>query len=153
MGFVKEFRNIREEMPEWEYIDSLGVVDFRGRKISRHVTNLVVDKENNNYLISQGYTGRRDFDVAKYHYMLCLNGYKLHFEFVEKIIKVGDETFDYMYNIDLIKIIDEEIKKIYTQEKIKKLIKESLEVRSVNKFEKLDTNKNSKAYAKHIYMD
>lgn len=28
MGFVKEFRNFGEEMPEWEYLTSIGITDI-----------------------------------------------------------------------------------------------------------------------------
>lgn len=33
MGFVKEFRKVKDPFPEWEYLNKIGVRDFRGQPL------------------------------------------------------------------------------------------------------------------------
>ncbi|MBQ7943875.1 MAG: hypothetical protein IJ326_07425 [Lachnospiraceae bacterium] len=80
MAFVKEFRNIDEPLPEWEYLNSIGVRDMFGKSIANWTTELVVDKENNYYLIPQGHTGRAYTDEDVFFYAMCINDKVINME-------------------------------------------------------------------------
>lgn len=87
MGFVKEFRDFGEEMPEWEYLTSIGIKDIHGEQLGKHVLSLVVDKQNNYFLVPQGHTGLAYTDEDTDFYTLSLDGKKVQIETVEKTKK------------------------------------------------------------------
>ena len=142
MAFVKELRKIRDEFPEWQYLTDIGVRDLFGKEINTGTTGLVVDRENNYYLIPQGCTNRnRDGEDAIY-YVLCVgrilvplkaiqqskgfildNNYECHWEV---IIKAPENLYDYINkntHVQIIKdaFVAETYTKVFTPEKVKKI--------------------------------
>ena len=83
MSFVCERREVRDEFPEWEYLNSIGVRDMFGRRLKKFTTSLIVDRENNYYLIGRGHTNpNRDIREIEF-YALCLDGAVINLEVVE----------------------------------------------------------------------
>ena len=72
MAFIKEFRKNSDPFPEWEYLNRIGVKDMFGKPIKNRTTSLVVDRENNYYLIAQGHTGLAHTDEDINYYALCI---------------------------------------------------------------------------------
>lgn len=95
MGFVKEFRKVKDEFPEWEYLNKIGVRNMFGKPIKHWTTSLVVDRENNYYLIPQGYTSPA-IDGEEIHYFaLCINDQVINMEAKEQCSGNGsDKTFE-----------------------------------------------------------
>ena len=82
MSFVCERREVRDEFPEWEYLNSIGVRDMFGRRLEKFTTFLIVDRENNYYLIGRGHTNpNRDIREIDF-YALCLDGAVINLEVV-----------------------------------------------------------------------
>ena len=82
MSFVCEHREVRDEFPEWEYLNSIGVRDMFGRPLKKFTTSLIVDRENNYYLIGRGHTNpNRDVREIDF-YALCLDGEVINLEVV-----------------------------------------------------------------------
>ena len=142
MGFVKEFRNFGEEMPEWEYLTSIGITDIYGEQIGKHVLSLVFDKQNNYYLVPQGHTGLAYTSEDIDFYILSLDGKKVQIETVEKTTKNEDKTVDTVFNVKKITIQDKEVEDIYSKDDLIKLVKEALMARA--KFQEDDYCKNGK---------
>ncbi|MBR5993043.1 MAG: hypothetical protein IK018_04505 [Lachnospiraceae bacterium] len=128
MGFVKEFRDFHKEMPEWQYLTDIGVRSIGGGEIWKNVKELVLDRENNYFLIPQGHTGFAYTDEDIGYFLLCLNGKKIRIEAVETRNNNADKTIDRIYDIRDIVILDDEIRDIYTQEDIHSLVKEAFSV-------------------------
>ena len=80
MRFVKEFRKVRDPFPEWEYLNKIGVRDFRGKPLRKYTTELVVDRENNYYLIGRGTTNPNRDERELWFYALCLDGNVINME-------------------------------------------------------------------------
>lgn len=100
MAFVKEFRNFNEPFPEWEYLNSIGVRDMFGYSISKHTAYLVVDRENNYYLIPQGHTGLAYLDEDINYYALCINDKIIKLEVIENGRGRGkDKNIEKYWNI------------------------------------------------------
>ncbi|MBD5555650.1 MAG: hypothetical protein HDQ95_10025 [Roseburia sp.] len=78
MGFVKEESCTRtaNELQEkdWKYLNELGIRTMLGKKIGPAWSNLVVDREKNYYLISQGCINPNRDNRRIYYYALCLDG-------------------------------------------------------------------------------
>ena len=127
MGFVKEFRDFHQEMPEWQYLTDIGVRDMFGEEISKHILSIVLDRENNYYLIPQGHTGLAYLDEDISFFVLCLNGKKVEIEAIENLKKNQDKTIDTWFDIREIRIIDQEIKDIFTYDEIIALITDAFE--------------------------
>ena len=131
MGFIKEFRDFHQEMPEWEYLTSIGVRDMFGEEISKRVISIVLDRTNNYYLIPQGHTGRGHTDEDISFFVLCLNGKKIQIEAIENQKKNQDKTLDTWFDIRKIRIIDQEINDIFSHEKLIALITDAFEKRAL----------------------
>lgn len=83
MSFVCERREVKDEFPEWEYLNSIGVRDMFGRRLKKFTTSLIVDRENNYYLIGRGHTNpNKDIREVEF-YALCLDGEVINLEVVE----------------------------------------------------------------------
>ena len=126
MGFIKEFRNFGEVMPEWEYLTSIGITDIHGEQIGKHILSLVFDKQNNYYLVPQGHTGLAYSDEDINFYILSLDGKKIQIETVEKTTKNEDKTVDTVFDIKKITIQDKEVEDIYSKDALIILVKEAL---------------------------
>ncbi|MBO4824773.1 MAG: hypothetical protein J5487_05205 [Lachnospiraceae bacterium] len=131
MGFVKEFRDFHQEMPEWQYLTDIGVRDMFGEEISKHILSIVLDRENNYYLIPQGHTGLAYLDEDISFFVLCLNGKKVEIEAIENLKKNQDKTIDTWFDIREIRIIDQEINDIFSHDELVALITEALEKRAL----------------------
>lgn len=82
MSFVCERREVKDEFPEWEYLNAIGVRDMFGHPLDKFTTSLIVDRENNYYLISRGHTNpNRDIWEIDF-YTLCLDGEVINLEVV-----------------------------------------------------------------------
>ncbi|MBR5993044.1 MAG: hypothetical protein IK018_04510 [Lachnospiraceae bacterium] len=127
MGFVKEFRDFHQEMPEWQYLTDIGVRDMFGDEIERHTAFMVLDRIKKFFLIPQGHTGVAYTDEDISFYMLCLDGKKVQIEAVENSKKNADTTIDTSFDIREIRIIDQEIKDIFTYDEIIALITDAFE--------------------------
>lgn len=142
MGFVKEFRKIKDEFPEWDYLDKIGVRNMLGESIDNWTRELVVDRENNYYLIPQGHTsfGRDGIEIN--YYALCVNDKVINMQIdalrsgngtdktfechwiIKEIEFPKGWTFDYMSKKELKHIIynafvAETYSRVLTQEKVK----------------------------------
>ena len=104
MSFTKEYRNIHDELPEWGYLTEIGVRNMLGKPIRKGIEELVVDRENNYYLIPQGHTNPNR-DVREIHfYALCLDGVVLNMEVVENSTGCAfDYDFECHWDIEKIK--------------------------------------------------
>ena len=131
MGFVKEFRDFHQEMPEWQYLTDIGVRSIGGGEIWKNVKELVLDRENNYFLIPQGHTGFAYTDEDIGYFLLCLNGKKIRIEAVETRNKNADKTIDTWFDIREIRIIDQEINDIFSHDELVALITEALEKRAL----------------------
>ncbi|MBO4616605.1 MAG: hypothetical protein J5717_04580 [Lachnospiraceae bacterium] len=131
MGFVKEFRDFHQEMPEWQYLTSIGVRNMFGKEIPKETASIVLDRENNYYLIPQGHTGRGHTDEDMSFFVLCLNGKKVQIEAIENPKKNQDKTIDTWFDIRKIRIIDQEINDIFSHEKLIALITDAFEKRAL----------------------
>ena len=86
MAFVKEFRSVRDPFPEWEYLNGIGVRNFLGKPLKKYTIELVVDRENNYYLIPQGHTGRAYTDEDVHYFALCIKDKIIELEVLENSI-------------------------------------------------------------------
>lgn len=88
MGFVREescTRTVNElQEKDWKYLNELGIRTMLGEKIGPAWSNLVVDREKNYYLISQGCTNPNRDNRRIYYYALCLDGKVLNMEVSKK---------------------------------------------------------------------
>lgn len=131
MAFVKEFRNIREEMPEWEYLNSIGVRDLSGCSIYNHTSEMILDRERHYYFLQVDHQGLAYNDEEIYWYMLVLDGKKIELEVING--RCNDKTgkyLEYHWNIRKINILDEDIKEIYNKQEIFQIIKEAFTAES-----------------------
>lgn len=120
MSFVKEYRSIRDEFPEWEYLNSIGVRDMFGDPINDRTTELVVDRENNYFLIPRGRTNINRDNEEIIFYALCINNRVINIEVEEKRSgSIWDNSFECHWIVkkvvfskdDLSHFIDNEILK------------------------------------------
>ena len=130
MSFIKEFRDYDEEMPEWEYLNSIGARTMLGHELRRHVFNIVKDEEKKYFLIPQGHTGKSHTEEDLFYYLLCLDGKKVQIETLEDFHKNADRTVDTFYEIRKIEIIDKDILGKFTKGELLELIKEALTARA-----------------------
>lgn len=94
MSFVCERRELKDEFPEWEYLNAIGVKDMFGNPLRKSITSLIVDRENNYFLIGCGSTNpNRDIRAIDF-YALCLEGTVINLEVVHKS-KMNDEEKKY----------------------------------------------------------
>lgn len=143
MGFVNEKRNIRDEFPEWEYLNAIGVRDFLGRPVKKFTSGLIVDRERNYYLIPCGSTNPNRDNVNIRFFALCLDGKVVNMEVkrcakggvrekslechwkIEKIIFPRDWSFDDISKEEFEKIVIEAFTvEYYSSVVIKEWIKE-----------------------------
>ena len=83
MAFIKEFRSIRDEFPEWEYLNSIGVRNMYGRPINDRTRELVVDRENNYFFIPQGVTNINRDNEEVCFFALCMDDKVINIEVEE----------------------------------------------------------------------
>ncbi len=134
MGFVKEFRKIRETFPEWEYLNKIGVRDMFGEPISDRTVSIVVDRANNYFLIPQGHTSRaRDGEEISY-YALCINDQVINMEVKEQCSGRGwDKTFECHWIIRKIEFPQGEIYVQVSKEELKDIIREAFVVETYSR--------------------
>ena len=99
MAFVKEFRDVKDAFPEWEYLNRIGVRNFRGRPLKKFAIELVVDRENDYYLVSQGHTGFNEYEDVHY-YALCIKGKVINMEtLIERSGSGANRDIEITYNV------------------------------------------------------
>lgn len=103
MSFVKEFRKLeKEDFLEKEYLTKIGVKDMFGEPISES-TELVIDRENNYFLIPQGQTNINRDDKEIMFYALCIDGIVLNMEVTQKATGSGwYNNYQCIWNIEKI---------------------------------------------------
>ena len=131
MAFVKEFRKFKDEMPEWEYFNSLGIRKISGMELLKHTASMVVDRERNYYLECRGlvYDDNICHDVG--FYTLILDGLLIELRVIDAWC--NDSTKQYIENhwyVKKIDIIDKEIKEKFSKEEIIELIREAFVAKS-----------------------
>lgn len=133
MSFTKEFRSVRDEFPEWEYLNEIGVRDMHGRPINKFTTGLVVDREHNYYLIPQGHTNLSREERKINYYALCIDGKVIKLETEEyRTGRARENNFERHYIVEKIIVpYDWTFNKI-SVDKIKKIIIEALTVNTYN---------------------
>ena len=104
MAFVKEYRNIKDEFQEWEYLTKIGVRNMFGKTIHKWTSEVVVDREKNYFLIPQGLTDINRDDREIYFYVLCLDGVVLNMEVTKEWTgSAWNSTFECHWNVEKIR--------------------------------------------------
>lgn len=134
MGFVKEFRKLSDAFPEWEYLNKIGVRNMFGKPIEHWTTSLVVDRENNYYLIPKGHTSpARDGEEINY-YALCINDQVINMEAKEQCSGNGrNKTFECHWIIIKIEFPPRWTFDLISKEELKDIICEAFVVRTYNR--------------------
>ena len=100
MGFVKEFRKVSDVFPEWEYLNEIGVRNMFGEPIEDWTTSLVIDRENNYYLIPRGHTSRGRDGEEIHYYALCIDDKVINMEVIDQRRgNLKDNTLEYNWDI------------------------------------------------------
>ena len=133
MAFVKEFRNIKDEFPEWEYLNEIGVRDMFNKPIEKCTTALVVDRDNNYYLIPQGYTSISIEKREVYYFALCIDGKVLNLEVDENHQgNIWDKSYERNWNVRKIDFPENWTFDVVSKEEVGKIITEAFTVKSYN---------------------
>ena len=126
MAFVKEFRKFKDEMPEWEYFNSLGIRTINGNELMNHTFSVVVDRERNYYLECRGLVWDDNICHDEGFYTLILDGLIIELEVIDA--RCNDEMKIYIENhwyIKKINIINKEIKEKFSKDEIIEIIREA----------------------------
>ena len=127
MSFVKEFREVKkEDFPEREYLTKIGVRDMFGKPLKDFTTELVVDRENNYFLIPQGQTNINRDNREINFYALCIDGIVLNMEVIEKSTGSGwYNNYQCIWNIEKINFPLDWNYNILSKDKLIEVIKEA----------------------------
>lgn len=126
MSFVKEYRSIRDEFPEWEYLNSIGVRDMFGDPINDRTTELVVDRENNYFLIPRGQTNINRDNEEICFYALCINNKVINIEVEEKASgSVWDNSYECHWIIRKLSFLEDNLSDFMDGEALKNIIVEA----------------------------
>ena len=79
MSFVKKDSN-EVDLSVWEHLDSLNVTMYRGSPLNRRITDVVMDKEKECYLVLCGGTSPNFDDIQLYYYTFCVRNDVIRFE-------------------------------------------------------------------------
>lgn len=132
MAFVKEFRDYSEEMPEWDYLNAIGVRDMFGKPIKRNTTEMVLDKHKNFYLIPLGQTGLAHTEDDLIFFELVLNGECIKLETVDdKFYDKENEVINHNWIVKRVLAINGHVYDFYKKEDIKIIIEEALKTKSI----------------------
>lgn len=131
MRFVKEYRDIKDEFPEWEYLNSIGVRDMYGRPIKDWVAALVVDRENNYFLIPQGRTNINRDNEEICLFALCMDDKVIHIEAEENASgSAWDNSFECHWIVRKVTLPEGYYKE---KEVLKNVITDALIIETYNK--------------------
>lgn len=134
MAFQKEYRNIKEEFPEWKYLTDIGVRDMFGKTIRKHTTDLVIDSDRNYFLIPQGCTNINRDEKEIHFYALCIDGIVLNMEVHETTKgRARDYTFECYWNIEKIIFPKGWMEKGISDKELESIIKEAFTVQTFTK--------------------
>ena len=134
MACQKEYRNIKEEFPEWKYLTDIGVRDMFGKTIRKHTTDLVIDSDRNYYLIPQGCTNINRDEKEIHFYALCIDGIVLNMEVHETTKgRARDYTFECYWNIEKIIFPKGWMEKGISDKELESIIKEAFTVQTFTK--------------------
>lgn len=126
MTFVKEYRSIMDEFPEWEYLNSIGVRDMFGDPINDRTTELVVDRENNYFLIPRGRTNINRDNEEIVFFALCINNRVINIEVEEKRSgSIWDNSFECHWVVKKVNFPEGELIDFIDEESLKKIIIEA----------------------------
>lgn len=134
MGFVKEFRKMTDAFPEWEYLNKIGVRNMFGKPIKNWTLELVVDRENNYYLIPQGYTSPARAKEEIHYFALCIHDQVIHMEAKEQCSGNGsDKTFECHWIITKIEFPQRWTFDLISKEELKDIICEAFVVKTYSR--------------------
>lgn len=99
MSFVKKDSN-EVDLSVWEHLDSLNVTDCEGEPLNRRITDVVMDKDRECYLVLCGGTSPNIDDIQLYYYTFCIHNDVIHFE-IERNDKgnAADCSLEFHWNI------------------------------------------------------
>lgn len=136
MAFVKEFRDVYDKFPEWEYLNRIGVRDMFNKPLEKFTTELVVDRENNYYLIPQGFTNiSRETKPIEY-YALCIDGKVINMELVVKSsggVRNNANNYECHWIVEKIKFPFNWTFDIISREELKSVIIEAFTIETYTK--------------------
>lgn len=78
MGFIRETLNEESGIKIMNYLDSIGIKNVLGKSLSHLITDVIINKERNYYLICRG-GGEHEKDI-RLSYALCLDGKVINLE-------------------------------------------------------------------------
>ena len=134
MGFEKEFRGVRDEFPEWEYLNRVGVKDMFGNPIDNWTTGLVIDRQNNYYLIPMGHTNPNRDSGYIHYYALCIEDKVLNLEVVRNTKgRASDSTYECEWIIEKINLPDDWTFDFITKDQLKNIITDAFRVETFSK--------------------
>ena len=126
MAFVKEFRSIREKLPEWDYLNSIGVRNMSGDPYPKFAPSIVLDRDRNYYLLQIGHQGLAYNDIELRWFLLCLNGNKVELEVGGGgCLDRSKEFLEYHWEIRKVEILDRPIMEIFNKKELKNIIIEA----------------------------
>ena len=99
MSFVKKDSN-EVDLSVWEHLDSLNVTYSNGIPLDRDITDVVMDKEKECFLVLCGGTSPNFHDIKLYFYTFCIRNNVIRFE-VERNVKrnAADNSLEFHWNI------------------------------------------------------
>lgn len=134
MAFIKEYRDIEDAFPEWEYLNSIGVRDMFGRPIKTWVTALVVDRENNYFLIPQGRTNINRDNEEIIFFALCMDGKVIHIEAEENASgSAWDNSFECHWLVRKVMFSEDDFGDFMDKESLKNVIIDALITKTYSK--------------------
>ena len=134
MAFTKEFRKTTDKFPEWEYLNEIGVRDMFGKLIDNWTTELVIDRNNNFYLIPRGNSNPNRDNVYINYYALCINGKVINMEVnKQRRGNIIDNSFECRWIIEKIEFPDDWSATGMNNDDLKKIIKEAFTVETYSK--------------------
>lgn len=134
MAFVKEYRNLRDEFPEWEYLNSIGVRDMYGRPIKDSIKELVVDRENNYFFIPRGRTNINRDNEEICLFALCMDDRVINIEVEEnRSGHARDNSFECHWVVRKVVVPEDNIVVFKDREYVKSVITDALITKTYNK--------------------
>ena len=134
MAFKKEYRNIMEEFPEWEYLTEIGVRDMFGKTIERYTTDLVIVRVAIFFCLPQGWSKINRDEQEIHFYALCIDGIVLNMEVIENATgSAWDGTYECHWNIEKIIFPEDWLEIGINDKKLVDIIKEAFTVQTYTK--------------------
>ena len=99
MSFVKK-KGKEVDLSVWEHLDLLKVTNMYGRPLNRVISEVIMDKENDYYLVCGGVTNPNFDGEEVYYYSFCVQNDVIRFE-VKRTDKgnAADCSLEFHWNI------------------------------------------------------